>query len=281
MATEQGSKAVEVGVKQAGQAGQSIQTLSSSVNAAAQAATQIAASSQQQLVGMEQVAGAMENIKQAKSRKTSRSRHATGGCGAQQPQRRGAEAQVGRGHLQGMKRAANGSLSGINAMSIQDEDFIKKLRATFTMEAEEHLQNISSMLLELEKSPASAGVVENVYREAHSLKGAARAVDLSEIERICQTLEGVFSAWKRQEISPSPDAFDAALASWLWMRSIRSCPSPVMDPALEPGATPRMNRQQELMQIQSPAGSQRRSEPGDAPPNPAAQSAASCARKIS
>ncbi len=32
---------------------------------AAQAATQIAASSQQQLVGMDQVAGAMENIKQA------------------------------------------------------------------------------------------------------------------------------------------------------------------------------------------------------------------------
>ena len=65
MATEQGSKAVEVGVRQAGQAGQSIQTLSSSVNAAAQAATQIAASSQQQLVGVDQVASAMESIKQA------------------------------------------------------------------------------------------------------------------------------------------------------------------------------------------------------------------------
>jgi methyl-accepting chemotaxis protein len=35
------------------------------VTEAAQAATQIAASSQQQLVGMDQMAGAMENIKQA------------------------------------------------------------------------------------------------------------------------------------------------------------------------------------------------------------------------
>ncbi len=65
MATEQGSKAVEAGVKRSGQAGQSIQMLSSSVVEAAQAATQIAASSQQQLVGMDQVAQAMESIKEA------------------------------------------------------------------------------------------------------------------------------------------------------------------------------------------------------------------------
>ncbi len=67
MASEQGTKAVEAGVKQSGHAGQSIQTLSSSVSEAAQAATQIAASSQQQLVGVDQVATAMENIKQASS----------------------------------------------------------------------------------------------------------------------------------------------------------------------------------------------------------------------
>jgi methyl-accepting chemotaxis protein len=65
MATEQGTKAVEAGVKRSGQAGQSIQMLSSSVVEAAQAATQIAASSQQQLVGMDQVAQAMESIKEA------------------------------------------------------------------------------------------------------------------------------------------------------------------------------------------------------------------------
>ncbi len=67
MATEQGSKAVEVGVKQSTEAGESIRILADSISEAAQAATQIAASSQQQLVGMDQVALAMENIKQASS----------------------------------------------------------------------------------------------------------------------------------------------------------------------------------------------------------------------
>jgi methyl-accepting chemotaxis protein len=65
MATEQGSKAVEAGGKQTEVANESIQALLGSVTEAAQAATQIAASSQQQLVGMDQVAGAMENIRQA------------------------------------------------------------------------------------------------------------------------------------------------------------------------------------------------------------------------
>ena len=65
MATEQGSKAVEAGAKQTEVAGETIQALAGSVTEAAQAATLIAASSQQQMVGVDQVAGAMESIKQA------------------------------------------------------------------------------------------------------------------------------------------------------------------------------------------------------------------------
>jgi len=65
MATEEGSKAVEAGSLQTERAGSAIQELGNSVNDAAQAALQIAASSQQQLVGVDQVADAMESIKQA------------------------------------------------------------------------------------------------------------------------------------------------------------------------------------------------------------------------
>ncbi len=65
MAAEQGSKAVEAGVRQTTETGEVIRILADSIGEAAQAATQIAASSQQQLVGMDQMASAMENIKQA------------------------------------------------------------------------------------------------------------------------------------------------------------------------------------------------------------------------
>ncbi|MDO8863574.1 methyl-accepting chemotaxis protein [Haliea sp. E1-2-M8] len=67
LATEQGKKAVDAGVKQSTDAGEVIRLLAESVTEASDAATQIAASSHQQMVGMDQVAIAMENIKQASS----------------------------------------------------------------------------------------------------------------------------------------------------------------------------------------------------------------------
>ncbi|HUO83478.1 MAG TPA: methyl-accepting chemotaxis protein [Thermoanaerobaculia bacterium] len=76
LATEQGHKAVETGVRQSADAGEAIRLLADSITEAAQAATQIAASSQQQMVGMDQVALAMENIKQASMQNVSGTRQA-------------------------------------------------------------------------------------------------------------------------------------------------------------------------------------------------------------
>lgn len=67
MATEHGRKSVELGVEQSVQAGRSIEKLTASVVAAADAAAHIANTSQQQLVGVDQVAVAMANIRQATS----------------------------------------------------------------------------------------------------------------------------------------------------------------------------------------------------------------------
>jgi methyl-accepting chemotaxis protein len=65
MATEQGAKAVEAGVHQAAVAGEAIERLSGNVDLSVQSASQISASSQEQLIGMDQVALAMESVRQA------------------------------------------------------------------------------------------------------------------------------------------------------------------------------------------------------------------------
>ena len=65
MATELGSRAVEEGVKLSTQAGDAIDVLAQSVTESTNAAIQIAASSQQQLIGMDQVVSAMGNIREA------------------------------------------------------------------------------------------------------------------------------------------------------------------------------------------------------------------------
>jgi len=65
LAAEEGAKAVDVGIIQSREASDTIQILSQNIERAADAARQIAASSQQQLVGMDQVALAMESIEEA------------------------------------------------------------------------------------------------------------------------------------------------------------------------------------------------------------------------
>jgi len=76
MITEQGAKTVAHGVEQTTQAGQAIRGLADTMTEAAQAAMQIAVSSQQQLAGMDQVALAMENIRQASAENAAGSRQA-------------------------------------------------------------------------------------------------------------------------------------------------------------------------------------------------------------
>jgi methyl-accepting chemotaxis protein len=65
VASKQGTKSVEDGIKQTNNAGNAIQKLTESGQKALQAASQIVASSNQQVVGMNQIDNAMQNIYQA------------------------------------------------------------------------------------------------------------------------------------------------------------------------------------------------------------------------
>jgi two-component system, chemotaxis family, sensor kinase CheA len=96
-------------------------------------------------------------------------------------------------------------------MDKKEEEFLQKLRSTFKIEAEEHLRSISAELIGLESDPTVQGrgdALQTIYRAAHSLKGAARAVNLRDVESICQMLESTFALLKNEELSPSPELFD-------------------------------------------------------------------------
>jgi len=65
MATEEGTKRVDVGVQLVAQTWQAVEQLSAVINESAQAATQMVAGGRQQVSGVEQIALAMRNINQA------------------------------------------------------------------------------------------------------------------------------------------------------------------------------------------------------------------------
>lgn len=121
-------------------------------------------------------------------------------------------------------------------MGNKEKDFLKRLLAAFKTEAEEHLKALSSGLLELEKTPKSerqTSIIEVVFREAHSLKGAARSVNMTEIETICRSLENTFSAWKSRKIKPSPEQFDTLHYAIDTVRDLLSFPEEGRTPISE------------------------------------------------
>ena len=64
------------------------------------------------------------------------------------------------------------------------EEFLKRLRKTFIIEASEGIANMTSNLIKLEQEQSESlqnELIEATYREAHSLKGAARAVNINDI----------------------------------------------------------------------------------------------------
>ncbi len=96
-------------------------------------------------------------------------------------------------------------------MDNRQEDFLRELLADFKIEAAEHHSVITDGLLKLEKQPPPElykTIIETTFREFHSLKGAARAVNQIDIERICQSMESVFQQLKKGTFTLNPGHFD-------------------------------------------------------------------------
>jgi two-component system, chemotaxis family, sensor kinase CheA len=75
------------------------------------------------------------------------------------------------------------------------KDIRQRLLATFQIEHRDHVEQIRSFLATVATGAVQpAGVeLEEAFRRAHSLKGAARAVDLSAVEGLAHRLETLFS----------------------------------------------------------------------------------------
>ena len=113
-------------------------------------------------------------------------------------------------------------------MGRDGNDFHNRLVSMFRVQAIEHLETISAGLIELESAPTAedrATIVETIFREAHSLKGDARTVNMTEVEAVCQALESIFAAMKRGKLSPSAAELDLLHGTVDTLRRIISAPS--------------------------------------------------------
>ena len=89
-------------------------------------------------------------------------------------------------------------------MTFSKEEF-EKLFEIFKIECDEHIQKLNSGILTLEENPDNPGLLSEILRDAHSLKGAARMIDFKSIEDISHNLETILGKIKKGEINLSTE----------------------------------------------------------------------------
>ncbi|WP_254031982.1 hybrid sensor histidine kinase/response regulator [Planktothrix agardhii] len=87
---------------------------------------------------------------------------------------------------------------------IEDDE----LREVFKTASEEHLQNLDEGLLYLEKNPNDAAKIEELLREAHSLKGDAGMLGVKDVATLSHQIEHLLGGLKRQETTLTADLVD-------------------------------------------------------------------------
>lgn len=93
-------------------------------------------------------------------------------------------------------------------------DIQKELQEAFKAESEEHLQVLQAKIGEAKSGkPLDEETIEDIFRRAHSLKGAARAVDFSVIEKTAHHLEALLSRVHQKKLELNDEALDLAQKS--------------------------------------------------------------------
>jgi two-component system chemotaxis sensor kinase CheA len=89
----------------------------------------------------------------------------------------------------------------------------EQLISGFRIELAEHIQTMNNGLLALEQNRVAGEqrrtTLEDVFRAAHSLKGAARAIGVTAVEQLAHALEDVLAAMQKDVVELTPSLFTA------------------------------------------------------------------------
>jgi len=87
---------------------------------------------------------------------------------------------------------------------IEDDE----LRSIFKIESAEHIQRLEQGFLRLEKEPGNMAVLEEIFRDAHSLKGAARMLGLEGLESLSNRIEDILGSARNGSVPISSEIID-------------------------------------------------------------------------
>ncbi|HTP95255.1 MAG TPA: chemotaxis protein CheA [Burkholderiales bacterium] len=94
----------------------------------------------------------------------------------------------------------------------------EELLQDFLTEASELLADVDNKLVELEKRPADHGLLKEIFRSFHTIKGGAGFLGATELVKLCHVTENLFDRLRNGEITLNPAMMDSILAATAGVR---------------------------------------------------------------
>jgi two-component system chemotaxis sensor kinase CheA len=105
---------------------------------------------------------------------------------------------------------------------MSDFSGMQELLEDFLTEAGELLSDVDNKLVELEKRPDDAGLLNDVFRGFHTIKGGAGFLNVEELVALCHLTENLFDRLRNHELALSPELMDVILSATSGVREMFS-----------------------------------------------------------
>ncbi len=90
---------------------------------------------------------------------------------------------------------------------------MEELLQDFLQESSDLLSDVDSKLLSLEQSPNDSGLLNDIFRGFHTIKGGAGFLNAHELVSLCHLTENLFEHLRKSELSLNAEIMDAILAA--------------------------------------------------------------------
>jgi two-component system chemotaxis sensor kinase CheA len=115
-------------------------------------------------------------------------------------------------------------------------DFVgmEELLQDFLTEAGDMLSDVDSKLMELEKSPDNAALLNEVFRGFHTIKGGAGFLNAAELVTLCHLTENLFDKLRNNELKLTAELMDVIFAATAEVRKMFGALQQSQQPAAAP-----------------------------------------------
>jgi two-component system chemotaxis sensor kinase CheA len=97
---------------------------------------------------------------------------------------------------------------------------MEELLRDFLTEASELLSDVDNKLVELEKRPDDAKLLNDIFRGFHTIKGGAGFLNVDELVKLCHLTENLFDKLRNHELALSPELMDVIMSATMVVRDM-------------------------------------------------------------